>query len=246
MSTTARVGSGCSPRTRASRTRTDPAPCRTRRDRPVLRHLHRSAADHLSPRRRRGSRRGGGARPEARDRDGPRSEARTCRCICATTFESPMGTGRSSGCAHIGSCRPCWCRCSRHGAKSLPPSLRLVRELLRNQGLGGSAGYLEALRRPGRRAKRCVATFLDAAVAGDELAARRALSDGAGQPRRRDADNTRRVRRSRARRQVVQDDRHGRHRQRIGRHPVRPRRGLLRNPQRSKGSHARLRYFGAS
>ena len=31
----------------------------------------------------------------------------------------------------------------RHGAKSLPPSLRLVRELLRNQGLGGSVGYLE-------------------------------------------------------------------------------------------------------
>ena len=47
----------------------------------------------------------------------------------------------------------------RHGAKSLPPSLRLVRELLRNQGLGGSAGYLRALRRPGRRARRCVESF---------------------------------------------------------------------------------------
>jgi hypothetical protein len=66
-----------------------------------------------------------------------------------------------------------------HGAKSVPPSLRLVRELLRNQGLGGSAGYLAALRRPGGRAKRGVATLLDAAVAGDELTARRALSDGA-------------------------------------------------------------------
>ena len=67
----------------------------------------------------------------------------------------------------------------RHGVKSLPPSMRLVGELLRNQGLGGSVGYLEALRRPGRRAKRCVTRFLDAAVAGDELASRRALSDGA-------------------------------------------------------------------
>jgi hypothetical protein len=67
----------------------------------------------------------------------------------------------------------------RHGVKSLRPSLRLVRELLRNQGLGGSAGYLAALRRPGARVRRGVATFLDAAVAGDEMTARRALSDGA-------------------------------------------------------------------
>jgi hypothetical protein len=67
----------------------------------------------------------------------------------------------------------------RHGAMSLPPSLRLVRELLRNQGLGGSAGYLRALRRPGRRARRCVEKFLDAAVAGDQMSARRLLGDGA-------------------------------------------------------------------
>jgi hypothetical protein len=67
----------------------------------------------------------------------------------------------------------------RHGAKSLPPSLRLVRELLRNQGIGGSVGYLEGFLRPGMRAKRCVVALLDAAVAGDELATRRALRDGA-------------------------------------------------------------------
>jgi len=67
----------------------------------------------------------------------------------------------------------------RHRAKSLPPSLRLVRELLRNQGLGGGAGYLRALRRPGRRARRCVEEFLDAVVAGDQVTARRVLGDGA-------------------------------------------------------------------
>jgi hypothetical protein len=67
----------------------------------------------------------------------------------------------------------------RHGVKSLPPSIRLVRELLRNQGLDGSVGYLAAFRRPGSRAKRCVARFLDAAVAGDEMTTRRALADGA-------------------------------------------------------------------
>lgn len=67
----------------------------------------------------------------------------------------------------------------RHGAKSLPPSLRLVRGLVGNQGIGGSVGYLRGFRRPGRRAKRSVATFLDAAVAGDQMTARRALGDSA-------------------------------------------------------------------
>lgn len=66
----------------------------------------------------------------------------------------------------------------RHGVKSLPPSLRLVSELLRNQGLGGSVGYLAAFRRPSRSKKRSVTTFLDAAVAGDEMTARRMLGDG--------------------------------------------------------------------
>lgn len=67
----------------------------------------------------------------------------------------------------------------RHGPKAIPPSLRLVRALLRNQGFGGTAGYLEALRRPGRRSRRCVATFLDAAVAGDQVTARRMCGDRA-------------------------------------------------------------------
>ena len=67
----------------------------------------------------------------------------------------------------------------RHGAKSLPVSLRLGGELLRNQGIGGTAGFVSGFRRPGRRQKRCVETFLDACVSGDDLAARRALSRGA-------------------------------------------------------------------
>jgi hypothetical protein len=74
-----------------------------------------------------------------------------------------------------------------HGVKSLPPSLRLVRELLRNQGIDGSVGYLKGFRRPGRRARQQVATLLDAAVAGDQLSARRALSDGALVSRGEDA-----------------------------------------------------------
>jgi hypothetical protein len=63
----------------------------------------------------------------------------------------------------------------RHGTASVPPSLRLVRALVRNQGLAGSAGYLRAFRRPGRRARHAVAEFLDAAVAGDQLSTRKTL-----------------------------------------------------------------------
>jgi len=66
----------------------------------------------------------------------------------------------------------------RHGVKSLRPSLRLVRELLRNQGVDGSVRYLAAFRRPGRRAMRHVERFLGAAVAGDEMTTRRALAEG--------------------------------------------------------------------
>ncbi len=67
----------------------------------------------------------------------------------------------------------------RHGTASFSPSLNLVRELLRNQGLSGSLGYFRGLKRPGRRARRCVEAFLDAAVAGDEVSSRRALIGGA-------------------------------------------------------------------
>jgi hypothetical protein len=68
----------------------------------------------------------------------------------------------------------------RHGAKSLPPSLRMCANLLRNQGLTGTVGFVAGFRRPGRREKRCVRTFLDAAVAGDQMAARRVAGHGAG------------------------------------------------------------------
>jgi len=67
----------------------------------------------------------------------------------------------------------------RHGAKSLPPSLRLSANLLRNQGLGGTIGFLAGFRRAGKRERRCVETLLDAAVVGDQMAARRVLRRGA-------------------------------------------------------------------
>jgi hypothetical protein len=67
----------------------------------------------------------------------------------------------------------------RDGAKSLPVALRLGGELIRNQGLGGTAGFLAAFRRAGRHEKRCVEAFLSAAVSGDQLGVRRMLADGA-------------------------------------------------------------------
>jgi Nuclear transport factor 2 (NTF2) domain len=67
----------------------------------------------------------------------------------------------------------------RDGAKSLPVALRFGGDLIRNQGLGGTAGFLAGFRRPGRHEKRCVEAFLSAAVAGDQLAVRRILADGA-------------------------------------------------------------------
>ena len=67
----------------------------------------------------------------------------------------------------------------RQGAKALPAALRLAGELVRNQGLGGTAGFLSGFRRPDRRQKRWVETFLDAAVAGDQVSARRAVTGGA-------------------------------------------------------------------
>ncbi len=66
----------------------------------------------------------------------------------------------------------------RQGAKSVPVSLRMGGHLLRNQGIGGTAGFLLGFRRPGRRERRCVKAFLAAVVDGDELTARRALSGG--------------------------------------------------------------------
>jgi hypothetical protein len=67
----------------------------------------------------------------------------------------------------------------RRGCKALPVSARLGAELLRNQGLGGTAGFISGFRRPSRRQKRCVEAFLDAAVTGDEVSSRRTMSGGA-------------------------------------------------------------------
>lgn len=67
----------------------------------------------------------------------------------------------------------------RSGARSVPVSIRLGGELLRNQGVGGTAGFVSGFRRPGRRQKRCVQAFLDAATSGDEGAAHRALTGAA-------------------------------------------------------------------
>jgi len=67
----------------------------------------------------------------------------------------------------------------RQGARSLPVSARLAAELLRNQGLSGTAGFVSGFVRPGRRQRRRVAALLDAAVAGDHVGVRRALSHGA-------------------------------------------------------------------
>ena len=67
----------------------------------------------------------------------------------------------------------------RQGRRALPVSARLGAELFRNQGLGGTAGFLSGFKRPGRRQKRCVERFLDAAVAGDQVTSRRLMRGAA-------------------------------------------------------------------
>ena len=66
----------------------------------------------------------------------------------------------------------------RHGAQVAAAFAAAGPELIRNQGLSGTAGFVAGFRRPGRRQRRCVETFLDAAVAGDQMAARRAMQRG--------------------------------------------------------------------
>ncbi len=63
----------------------------------------------------------------------------------------------------------------RNGVKSLPVSVRLGGELLRNQGLGGTAGFMTGFRRLGSDEKHCVAKFLGAAITGDEMTVRHTL-----------------------------------------------------------------------
>jgi hypothetical protein len=61
-------------------------------------------------------------------------------------------------------------------ASPLLPALQLSRNLLGNQGLRGSVGFMSAFRRPGARHKRLVGSFVDAVAAGDRAAAVGVLS----------------------------------------------------------------------
>ena len=63
----------------------------------------------------------------------------------------------------------------RGGVRALPVGLQLSRLLLRNQGLVGALGFLGGFRGLGSGAKGVVASFLDAACAGDEVGMRRRL-----------------------------------------------------------------------
>ncbi|WAC93745.1 ketosteroid isomerase family protein [Mycobacterium sp. Aquia_213] len=67
----------------------------------------------------------------------------------------------------------------RSGAQALSPALALSRDLLGNQGLSGTAGFMSGFRRAGARQKRLVQTFLGAVSRGDTLAAAHALSPSA-------------------------------------------------------------------
>src|SRR5271165_3909056 len=66
------------------------------------------------------------------------------------------------------------------GARSLPASMQLSSALLRNQRLGGTAGFLAAVRGPRRRGKRLVQDMLRASGAGKGVAGRGKVI-GAGQ-----------------------------------------------------------------
>lgn len=67
----------------------------------------------------------------------------------------------------------------RTGSRAVTPALQLSRGLLGNQGLRGTAGFMTGFRRVGARHKALVESLLDAAVRGDKLGARRALSSTA-------------------------------------------------------------------
>ncbi|MCV7413012.1 transporter [Mycobacterium florentinum] len=67
----------------------------------------------------------------------------------------------------------------RTGSPAISPALQLSRDLLGNQGLSGTAGFMSGLRRPGARHKRLVRTFLAAVASGDTLGAAHALSPSA-------------------------------------------------------------------
>jgi hypothetical protein len=68
---------------------------------------------------------------------------------------------------------------ARAGLAAVPAGLSLSRGLLMNQRLGGTVGFMSGFRGVGARGKRHLTAFLDDACAGDEVAVRRRLSDGA-------------------------------------------------------------------
>jgi hypothetical protein len=68
---------------------------------------------------------------------------------------------------------------ARNGAGAVPAGLRLAGALLRNQGLTGTAGFLAGFGGLTVRGKRHLAGLLDDACAGDQIAVKRRLGDGA-------------------------------------------------------------------
>jgi hypothetical protein len=68
---------------------------------------------------------------------------------------------------------------ARAGLAAVPAGLSLSRGLLMNQRFGGTVGFMSGFRGVGARGKRHLTAFLDDACAGDEVAVRRRLSDGA-------------------------------------------------------------------
>ncbi|WP_036467553.1 ketosteroid isomerase family protein [Mycobacterium genavense] len=67
----------------------------------------------------------------------------------------------------------------RTGSSAVSPAVALSRDLLSNQGLRGTAGFLSGFRRVGARHRRLVQTFLGAVSRGDTSAAAHALSPSA-------------------------------------------------------------------
>jgi hypothetical protein len=64
----------------------------------------------------------------------------------------------------------------RTGSPAMSPALQLSRDLLGNQGLRGTVGFMSGFRRVGARHQRLVEIFLGAVGRADKVAAMRALS----------------------------------------------------------------------
>jgi Nuclear transport factor 2 (NTF2) domain len=64
----------------------------------------------------------------------------------------------------------------RNGVRAVPAGVDLSRALLRNQGLGGTLGFISGFRGIGAGSKGVFARFLDAACDGDEVGMRRRLA----------------------------------------------------------------------